>query len=147
MTIEIIVIVAIAAFVVSGMLSKKPAAGNAKGGRGAPTSAAAAPEPQLKQQLSIEGTEQYRGDVSFVKQFGIAPRSVREIRFAKGFSAIVQAPDAVRDCLEMLRDEGNTRGPDVARLASGMQELQAGQAVYFVLVGDREMLAFQDAAR
>lgn len=146
MTFEIIILVLVGAFVVSGLLMRKTAATQAPSTTNARGAQPPATVP-LVQKMAIDGTESYRGEYAFVKQFGLVPGLVREVRLSKGFSSIAEAPGAVRKCLEMLKEEGRTRGSDVVRLTAGLQVLQPGHAVYFVLSGADEMVAFQDLAR
>lgn len=107
--------------------------------------------PQPKHRLTIKDTEPFIGEVDFLRQFGVPPKIVQEVRVFKGPASADELPFQIQDCVKQCYERGDTRGPDVAQLMAGARSLDASEAVYFVLVRPAEsivaLVAFVDRIR
>lgn len=102
---------------------------------GAQPRATAAPvATEVVRVLRIEGTNSFEGDRGFVKSFGINPKDVRALHLFTGPCSFGALPERVRGCLRKCFEDGTTRGPEVAGLASGRDTLPQGQGLFFALL-------------
>ena len=101
----------------------------------APSSADAAPREVVRRVLAIDGTEPFKGQVEFVRAFGIAPSEVSDLRYFQAREARLETlPSRVRDCLAISYREGLGRGLEVPAMLEQGRVLGSDEALYFALV-------------
>ncbi len=125
-------VIIIALLWVASKVSESAQKQRAKQG-GAPAAAHSAPAQEVQRALRIDGTVPFEGDRGFIKSFGINPKEVRALNLFAGPS-VNGLPERVRGCLRRCFEDGTTRGPEVAGIATGRDSLLEGQGVYFALV-------------
>jgi hypothetical protein len=115
------------------------------------TPTVAAPAPQPRPRLAIEGTQRPRiANMKFVRNFGLNPRTLADLRVYAHFGRFEQFPDAMRALLPNLHASGCALGSTLMELLFHGRALQEGEAIYFALVaGGREprVVAFVDRLR
>lgn len=109
-------------------------------------------QPQMRYALQLPGTEPFEGTLAFVKNFGLKPADVQDLRYLKGEGqSLKDFPKIVRECLSHAYETGFGRGIMVATFLNGGQPLQEKDALFFALVKAPEqpvhVVAFIDKLR
>lgn len=91
--------------------------------------------PRFRKVLHVEGTEPVdMASVSFVKNYGVSPAEVLDMRQYRVEQDGQDPPGRVLDCLQRSYGEGFARGVEAAQVAERARFLRCGETVYFVLV-------------
>lgn len=98
--------------------------------------------------LRIEGAEQVRGSIGFVKSVGLIPDEIEDLKFVKGPVSFKELPTRAKDCVASAYEQGNFRGMEVGGLLHRDEPIPANQSLYFALVTKRNhppyVVAFVD---
>jgi hypothetical protein len=149
---ELILIAAVMVFIVSRLDARHFEQAKSQWGLGRAPAAAtgAAPAPQVRPRLAIEGTQRPApGSTGFVKGYGVDPRRLADLRVYAHLGRFEQFPESIRTLLDELHRSGCALGTGIMEIMFHQRRLAEGEAVYFALVdgGDRQILAFVDRLR